>query len=92
MTEQRLPIGRLAFRQVGLAWIAYYAMPDTMHDAVPLAEIALALVQKPERKEAFIALMRDVVSDIIEEKTGERLVWPTAAKPAPFWEGLERKT
>ena len=34
-----------------------------------------AITAKPERKEAFLHMMREIVADIIEEKTGERPTW-----------------
>ena len=80
-------VGRLAFRVEGDLWVAYYALPDTMHDALPLAFIAMTCVKRPERKEAFMDLMRNIVADIIEVRTGERPTMKT--RPAPFW---ERKT
>jgi hypothetical protein len=77
-------IGRLAMRQEGGNWTAYYALPDTMADAVFLGSIRLAAVTgNPERKQAFMDMMRDLVSDIIEEKTGVRPIWPNEPQPAP---------
>ena len=76
-------IGRLAFRVEGDNWQAYYALPDTMLDAIPLASIRMALVMSQERKDAFIALMRECVGDIIEAETGHRPVWPEPPHRAP---------
>lgn len=73
--KEKVQIGRLALRVDGESWNAYYAMPDTMVDAIPLASIAMRLVQRDDRKSAFIALMRDVVADIIEERVGVRPTW-----------------
>lgn len=41
-----------------------------------------AVAGHPERKAAFMDMMRDVVSDIIEEQTGVRPAWG-GATPAP---------
>lgn len=68
-------IGRLAMREEGSDWCAYYAMPDTMKGALPLGRIAMAFAQDPEHKAAFLALMRECVGDIIEKLTGARPVW-----------------
>jgi hypothetical protein len=76
--------GRLAMREEGPMWVAYYALPDTMSGAVFLGSIALRFVQDKERKDTFMELMREAVSDIIEEQTGSRPVWPEPhGHPAP---------
>lgn len=69
-------IGRLALRHEGDNWVAYYALPDTMKDPLFLGSIRMgAVFDRPARKQAFMDLMRDVVSDIIEETTGIRPTW-----------------
>lgn len=69
-------MGRLAMRQEGKSWNAYYAMPDTMDGAIFLGSIRLAAVtNNPERKQAFMDMMRDVVSDVIEERAGITPDW-----------------
>lgn len=76
--------GRLALRREGKVWVAYYAMPDTMEDAIPLGSIQMHFVlANVERKDAFVALMMDCVADIIEEMTGNRPTWPDGPHPAP---------
>jgi hypothetical protein len=76
-------IGRLAMRQEGVNWVAYYAMPDTMHGAIYLGSILMSIVSRPKRKEEFMSLMRNVVADLIEERTGVRPTWPDGPQPAP---------
>jgi hypothetical protein len=76
-------IGRLALRHEGMWWKAYYAMPNTMENAVYLGEIAIRFVYNEPRKEAFMNLMREAVADIIEEQVGERPIWPHGPEPAP---------
>ena len=78
-------IGRLAMRHEGDYWNAYYAMPGTMENAILLGSIRMgAIVGRPQHKASFMDLMREVVSDIIEEKTGVRPDWPDkGGKPAP---------
>ena len=68
--------GRLALRVEGSMWVAYYAMPDTMDGAIILGSIHMRVVENPERKAAFMALMRDALADIIESILGERPTWP----------------
>lgn len=76
-------VGRLAFRQEGGNWVAYYAETERMDDAVFLGSIRMGAVMKsPERKAAFMDLMRDIVSEIIEEEVGVRPTWG-GAEPAP---------
>jgi hypothetical protein len=77
-------IGRLALRVEGDFWNAYYALSDTMEDAVFLGSVAMAAVQDPERKAAFMALMREFVADILEAQTGERPFF--GVRPAPHHE------
>lgn len=76
MTKQPLQIGRLAMRVEGKMWSAYYAQADTMKGAIFLGSIAMRFVSDIERKRAFMALMREAVSDLIEELTGIRPIWP----------------
>jgi hypothetical protein len=76
-------VGRLALRHEGENWNAYYALPDTMQEPVFLGSIRMgAVVNNPARKQAFMGMMRDVVSDLIEESTGMRPVW-NEPQPAP---------
>lgn len=77
-------IGRLALRQEGPNWNAYYAMPDTMKGALFLGSIRLGAVgpDNRKRKDAFMAMMFSIVADIIEEKTGYRPV-SQGPQPAP---------
>jgi len=75
------PIGRLAMRVEGDNWTAYWAKPGTMEGALWLGSIRLALVQSTERREAFIALMRDALEVLFAEKFGPVDSWETT--PAP---------
>lgn len=77
-------IGRLAMRHEGTFWNAYYAMPDNMDDAILLGSIAMRfVVDRQDRKDEFIGMMREAVSDLIEESTGARPEWPDGPQPAP---------
>lgn len=81
MTEMA-KIGRLAMRQEGQNWNAYYALPDSMQESIFLGSIRMTAVNdNPERKQAFMQMMREIVSDIIEAETGIRPTWggPTTA-------------
>ena len=75
-------IGRLAMRHEGDNWNAYYALPDNMAEPIFLGSIRMgAITGNQERKQAFMQMMRDIVSDIIEAETGVRPTWggPTTA-------------
>jgi hypothetical protein len=88
--SDKVQIGRLALREEGNIWSAYYALPDTMKESVFLGSIRLAAVKEnPERKQAFMAMMRDIVSNIIEAETSIRPVWggPTNAPTKERWGG-----
>ncbi len=77
MTDDLTQVGRVAFRVEGNLWVAYYADPDTMTDAIFLGSIQKAFVQDPEAKASFMALMRGGISTILNEETE----WTTV--PAP---------
>ncbi len=72
MTEEKQQVGRLAFRVEGDWWVAYYAVPSTMEGAIELGRIAMRLVQDRARKEAFMAIMRDAISDFMADVFGQR--------------------
>lgn len=77
-------VGRLALRVEGDNWNAYWAPPDSMDGALYLGSIRMAIVDgKPERKAAFMALIREGVSDILEQATGTRPTWPDGPQKAP---------
>jgi hypothetical protein len=81
--DQTQQVGRLAMRQEGEYWNAYYALPAEMKDAIFLGSIRMAaVIGNPERRQAFMLMMRDVVGDIIEAHTGTRPTW-NDPKPAP---------
>ena len=74
--EEKTQIGRLAMRQEGENWNAYYALTDTMEGAIFLGSIRMgAVVGNPARRQAFMDLMRSVIADILEERTGHRPTW-----------------
>ena len=76
-------VGRLAFREEGEFWNCYYAMPDTMADAILLGSLRMAIAQRPELKAAFMALMRQVLADFVQSMFGGQLIWPRDPVPAP---------
>lgn len=76
MNAPIVQVGRLAMRVEGENWNAYYALPDSMEKPIFLGSIRMgAVANNPERKQAFMLMMRDIVSDIIEESTGYRPTW-----------------
>lgn len=84
MNDEVSKVGRLALRPEGENWNAYYAMPDTMADAIFLGSIKMAFVGgNEERKLAFMALMRECVADVIQEAVGVRPTFPDGPQSAP---------
>jgi hypothetical protein len=82
-SEGGMKVGRLAMRHEGAMWNAYYALNGTMEGAIPLGSIAMRFVQDIDRKNAFLDMMRDAVSDLIQEQTGQRPTWPEGVQAAP---------
>lgn len=72
-------VGHLAFRIEGNMLNAYWAMPDTMKDALWLGSIARAGIDNNDkRRDAFVDLMREMVGDILQEITGKHVAnWET---------------
>jgi hypothetical protein len=84
MRKKPSEAGRLALRVEGDLWVAYYAMPATMDGALFLGSIRMAFVEGfPDRKAAFMDLMKDAVGDVLKEATGVAAIWPNPAQPAP---------
>jgi len=75
VTEKPTPIGRLALRDEGDRWTAYFADQDTMDDAIWLGSVLLKLVENPERRQQFIDLMTCWVADLLQPLCGERPTW-----------------
>jgi len=73
-TKKKIPL-RLAMRAEGLWWNAYIAKPDTMEGAEQIGSILLGAVNKPERKAAFLDLMKAIMSDGIENISGKVPSW-----------------
>mgnify|MGYP001613074924 CR=1 FL=1 len=84
MSEETAKVGRLAMRVEGNTWNAYYAKPDSLEDAIFLGSIKMAFIEnKRERRDAFVALMKECVADAIEAVTGQRPSYPEGETPAP---------
>jgi hypothetical protein len=84
MTDKLAQIGRIALREEGTNWVAYYAPPDTMDGAIFLGSIVMTAVmgrQNEKRKQDFMDLMRSIITDIIKEKTGKSPVWGEHTAP-----------
>ena len=78
-------LGRLAMREQGIYWVAYYAMADTMEGAVELGRIPMASIgpEHEDRRRMFMQMMQDIVGDIFEERLGVRPTWPDPPRTAP---------
>ena len=76
-------LGRLALREEGENWVAYYALEGTMVDAIMLGSIRMGIVlAREEHRQAFIDLMTSIVADLIEDLTGKDVEWQEP-RPAP---------
>ena len=73
-------IGRLALRERGNKWVAYYACAESMDDAIELGSIAMAFVGRPDRKRQFMDLMRECFADVTQRETGIRPEWGAPAR------------
>jgi hypothetical protein len=69
-------VGRLAFREEGNLWNAYWASVGTMEDAILLASVNMQLVKTKKRHDQFLELVREMAGDLIEEHAGVRPTWP----------------
>lgn len=86
-TPGRNPVGiRLAMRVEGDFWVAYCAMTGTMDGAIEMGRIAMGLVGQDNspsrrRKDNFMAMMQESMSEIIYKMHGEFPTWndPTRA-------------
>lgn len=76
--------GRLALRQEGELWNAYYAMPDTMEGAIFLGSIRItAIGMYPDVKQAFMDAMMLLVGNILSDlHKGGPIKWQEP-RPAP---------
>ena len=77
-------IGRLAMRQEGDWWVAYFAQMDTMVGAIELGRVHMFIASNPALKTPAMELFKCVVGSMIGEVTGGAAVsWPTPPEPAP---------
>lgn len=76
-------IGKLALRQEGAWWVAYY---DIQHNEQPKVELCRmhmdAMMINAARRDQFMTLARDLVGDLIHAATGIRPEWG-GVQPAP---------
>jgi len=69
-------VGRLAMRQEGNYWNAYYALKNTMDGALLIGSIRIgAVINNRDRKQAFMEMMQDIVSDFLKDATGQHPTW-----------------
>lgn len=83
MTKTRKLGVRIAFREEGLMWNAYMALPHTMDNARLLGSILFApAARDPAIKEKFMEVMKQVLAMAITDVTGQEPdEWDE--KPAP---------
>lgn len=69
------PIGRLALRQEGDYWVAYWAHADTMDDATALGSLHMRVAREPEISGAFVELMKATLAHVMWETAGAKVSW-----------------
>jgi hypothetical protein len=72
---QKTEMGRLALREEGSWWNAYYSPVGTMDGAVPLGSLRMNLACNRDLRQRFMDLMREAVGAIITETTGIQPTW-----------------
>jgi hypothetical protein len=81
MKKVQLPM-RLLMRCEGDMWNAYVARGDTREGEIWIGSILVRLIESNEgRKQAFISLMTEAVSDAIEEIFGQKPTWKQQEAP-----------
>lgn len=77
-------------RQEGHIWAAYFAESDMMEGAKFIGSIHMsAVVNNPERKQAFMDMMKGVIAEILDGATDGSTEWG-GAEPAPEHEKAGR--
>jgi hypothetical protein len=73
MSEQKLQkVGRIAFREEGNLWNAYWALPNTMEDAILIASVKMGVVRSnADLKQAFMEFVRLAASRLLGEQFGD---------------------
>lgn len=93
MSDPKRELGRLAMRQEGHLWVAYYALPSSMEGAQFLGSIQMAAVAgNPGRKHRFMGMMQDFVGNILRDitKSGPDAISWNEPRPAPEHERAGR--
>lgn len=83
MMDNQEKIGRIAFREEGSLWNAYWADANNMQDPIFLGSIRMALVERDQAyRDAFINLMRATVSEVTKDILDTDVQWHEPI-PAP---------
>lgn len=73
---KKAQIGRLAMREEGEFWNAYFADTESMEDALLLGSIRMTCVRgHPHRKDQFMAMMRGIIDQGVKELYDQDLKW-----------------
>jgi len=75
-------VGRLAMRVEGQWWVAYFASPDSMKDAIRLGKVRMNVVQDEGRKQAYMRIFRSFIAEIIKGSVGKEPDWSIEDAPA----------
>jgi len=80
MPDPKRPI-RLAMRQEGDWWVAYVATTESMQGAFEIGRIAMGAARDPQVKDAFLAVMVQVLQGNLEAMGLTPLSWETRSAP-----------
>ena len=75
----KIEAGRLALREDGEFWVAYFAPLDSMEGAMPLASIGLRFL--PGRRAEFITLAKALLGDMLSASGLTISEWGGEDKP-----------
>jgi hypothetical protein len=73
--------GRLAFRVEGTMWNCYYALPDTMQDAIYLGSLHMTIARNLKHKKAFMNIMRNSLNEFFKDQNLIVDHWKTETAP-----------
>jgi hypothetical protein len=90
MNDQRSQIGRLAVREIKDEIRFFYAMPDTMKNALLLGTINASIMRRDRRRfDTLLAVYREAVADFIEDAIGTRPTFNTPTTAPEHERGRE---
>ena len=76
MADKLVEMGRLAFREEGEYWNAYFARQETMDDAILIGSIRMSVaLRHRDIKKQFMNLMLATFDEVCQEVVGRKPEW-----------------